>query len=92
MFLLSVWPPFPGVFPEVGDATTGQQFQKAHGNHMKSCFLEQLVNETVKLGIGVALKKNSTAVLKYTWGNLPDSNQCDKTIDRIKRSECDVSA
>ena len=33
MLLLVVWPSFLGILPEVGDATTGLQFQKAQGKH-----------------------------------------------------------
>lgn len=33
MLLLVVWTPFPGIFPEVGDATVRQQFQEAQGTH-----------------------------------------------------------
>lgn len=42
MLLLAVRSPFPGVFPEVGDATAGQQLQKAQGtpNISSKCLIK----------------------------------------------------
>lgn len=39
VIFLIVWSPVPGVFPEVGDANSGQQFQKAQGKREQTCNL-----------------------------------------------------
>lgn len=78
MLFLVVRPPFPGVFPEVGDAATGQQFQKAQGTHemlspntASECHIKLNVKLCIHYTVDLDVITSANTTVHFHQGNLP---------------------